>query len=72
MTRSDALTLIEAITHLKNWRTHATPWETKFIDDMNIKLSHYGYPVSPKQSKTLQEVYRKVHMHVQENDTWLS
>lgn len=62
MTHSDAQLLIDEIHKNKEYRP--TEWEIKFLEDLSFYLTFGNIKVSQKQSKCLQEIYRKSQENV--------
>ena len=57
MKHEDAKVLLDAIR--KNKYYIPTEWERKFLEDLSFYVELSSIKVSEKQSKTLQEIYRK-------------
>ena len=57
MRNNDARVLIREIHKNKNFR--ATAFEKKFLEDLSFYLQMDNITISEKQSKILQEIYRK-------------
>lgn len=49
--------LLEEIRKNKNY--NPTAWETNFLNDLSFYATMQTIKISEKQSKTLQEIYRK-------------
>jgi hypothetical protein len=63
--RSDIIALLEEIKKCKAGTERLCSNDFLFLQDITTQASHYGYMFSEKQSKRLQEVYRRVYENVE-------